>query len=399
MIGSLVIAAALQSASPRIVEVADPSSSYVALEAVVNLPKMGPRDELAMMAIADCMLAGTEDYSAAQLRRWGSQTGRPPLVEFMPGYLRVSIAIPAGQTSTAVSMLDSLLRRAQFTNGALSEWTARRGADRQDFWQVALWPSMPKATDLRRTDIPDTYRRVMQPSAVTIGIGGAYTASDLAKLKERMSDWKQARAPRPTFDGGRVDPVLSNKSRVNTIEVRSQPIRAGDVGFSTQLLACFALAVGKGSTFFQVVRERSQFSYRLEGILWPVDEGWRLRMISARVESGYDAAKSDHWRREMIRAVAQWTDEQRLRALGVARASLKLRIGPMPLYLSGIRPIGSSIEDRTLFEAYWMAKTGQRWEPDKLLASMERVDIATLKAEAQKILETSTTATILGLGR
>jgi hypothetical protein len=88
----------------------------------------------------------------------------------------------------------------------------------------------------------------------------------------------------------------------------------------------------------------------------------------------------------LLADIAAWTDGDRKRALGMAQSYL-VRGGDLsPLYFAPWRPIDSDLADQTFLQAYWLMKTGSRWNPHSLVGRMGFVELDDLKATAQKMV-------------
>lgn len=398
MIGAL-LGVALQQASPlpTLLGTPDPDSSVVTIQAAIRLPSLSPREEAAVRCVVDTMLKGTEEYSSVQLRNWGSQTGVPPRVELMQGFVRVGFSVPRDQVSTGISMVESLLRRASLAEADLREWIGRRPVEDDDFWGVALWPSQSKVRDLRLTDVPDAYRRYFRPENTVIALGGAFRESDVQALKGRYEMGSATRVRPLASDFSTVRPVLKNDTAITTVEWRFPEFSLQAPDASAKLLAGFALGVGKDASAFRVLREQLRLSYRQEAVLWSVPMGFRWRLMLARsggvlppetMQSTMDALKAD---------VETWTDDTLRRAKGSLRAAWVYSVGPNPLYLSPRGPLSGSLEDRTFLKAFWQLKTGAPWDPETISAQTEKVTLDELKKAASEMLTGAMNQTIVGI--
>jgi hypothetical protein len=398
MTGLLTCVLAMYWQSGTVLSFPEPSSDRVTFQVCVELPPLSPRDEAAMQAVADNLFEGTEEYSRPQLMSWGRQMGTEPRSELLPGFLRIGMSFPADQVGVGISMIDSVLRRAQFPEDQLKSWSSKPKAALDDYWGTALWPTRSKVRDLRLSDVMAAYRRYIRPETTRIAMAGQFAPADVAKLESRLEDWLAPRVPRPPTDFNTSAPLLKSDAKVSTVELRLPEFSLEDASFPTKLLAAFALGAGKDASLFRVSREQLRLSYRQEAVLWPTGRGLQVRLISALQMAEWDPEVSKKLKEALLKDVGTWDRSVRDRALGMARASWKLRVGPNPLYLSTRAPLDASLEDRTFLRTFWLMKSGADWNADRLLERMNAVSADELKTEAQRMLEGSLSHAILAQG-
>lgn len=391
-----MIAALALSVLPKVIAIEDESADIVTLQAVVRIPELTPRYRLGLRAVCDLLMAGTEEYSATTLRRYLNQTGSEPTIQFLPGCIRIGLTLPGDQFRTGVSMLDSLLRRASFEPAAVASWSPKTTI--KDYWEATLLGSLPNVKDLRTGDIRDSYLRYFRPENTTIAVAGKLEPGAVERISERFSDWNPPRPRPPALDLNREQPLFATEFNVNTVELRSIELEPAAAGFPTDLLAAYALSVGKGSSFHRIARETLHWSYRQEGVLWPSPKGFRFRMILARQERDFDVSGATKLRELMVADIDRWADVDLQRAQSIAKLGMVHGIGPQPWRLSTSRPLDDSLQERAAMAAYWFALTGTNWNPAAVCDRMARVDLTSLKEAARKLLDQASVQVVLGRG-
>lgn len=391
-----MISALALAALPRVIALEEPSVDEVTLQAIVRLPDLTPRYKLGLRAVCDLLLSGTEEYSASTLRRYLNQTGSEPMVQLLPGCIRIGITLPSDQAKTGISMMDSLLRRGAFEQNTVAAWSPKSYV--RDYWEATLQGSLPNVKDLRFGDVRDAYIRYFRPENTTVAIAGKLEPGLSERLAERLSDWNPPRPRPPALDLNREVPLFATDFDVSTVELRSSELDPASAGFPTDVLAVYALSAGKGSSLHRIARETLRWSYRQEGVLWPSPKGFRFRMILARQDRNFDVSGASKLRELMLGDVDKWTEEELRRALSVARLGLLHGVGHQPWRLSSNKPIDDSIQERAAISAYWMALTGSSWNPDTLCDRMAKVDLAALKEAARTLLDQASVQVVLGRG-
>ena len=151
------------------------------------------------------------------------------------------------------------------------------------------------------------------------------------------------------------------------------------------LLATYALGVGKGSSLFRIPREKHGWSYLQSSFLSPTLAGWEPRLFVAALRKTFTENMISDLRQDLADDVKSWSEDDRTRALQMLEATLTRGVPYGAIWL-GDGPVGESLQDRTEFSDYWMMKTGQPWDPQKLIDICESVDLDTLKTTALKIV-------------
>jgi Arc/MetJ family transcription regulator len=177
--------------------------------------------------------------------------------------------------------------------------------------------------------------------------------------------------------------------------LRGQSIKPNDAAFATNLLAIFALGGGKDSAVWKALREGLGWSYRQEAMLRNSTEGLEpvVELVTARSDADID--RSALVRPALEKAVAAWTEADRVHAIAAAEALFDRGLGLDPLYFKSTRP---ALDDPLFMRTYWRFKTGELWNPQVLLAAMGNVDVNAMRAAATAMLEGANVELIRGTG-
>ncbi len=379
--------AVLAAQEPLFVEIPDPEAAHCVLVAVVKLPELEAGERAAARAFASVAFEETGRFSAAQIRAWGSQTGVPPRALLMPDHLRLEISMPKGQLDTGVSILSSILREPVLRDEVVREAMAQLRTQERSVWQRGLWAWDSRLPAPTAEDVRKFHGRCVRPEALAIAVAGAFSPGEAEEAwTKRLQGWSPPKASGAFSQPSAPRPEDAHGQGARIFELAMPPFSATDAAFATRLLAVAALGVGKGASAFRVLREERGWSYRQETFLWPVPLGFQPRLLFATTRPEADV--NGRAARDALKAaVAEWTQADLSRAMGLLEATLKHGIGPNPLYLAPEGPLGQGLADRAFLAAYWPLKTGRPFDADKLIAQMRYVRLSDLKETANQMLD------------
>ena len=391
-----LLACAAIGAGPRILELPDATEDRIVIQALAPLPELGDRELAHARILAEVLSEGTDDYSAATIRRFSSMAGQRLRSTVMPDHIRVQLVVPKGQFATAVSLIDSILRRASLAEEAIVAAQKALPYRFNSYWREALDPWVAEYGRLRREDIVSLYKRAFSPDKLTIAVAGAFVPGEAqAVLAARFEGWTAPRLPsyRPSRP---PKPLFSRTRSVTTIELSSQVFAANDPQFPQKLMAAIALGTGKASSAWRVWRDAMGATYRQEAVLWPDAKGFKIRLLAATLPVDEPEKLGESMRKGLIEDVDKWNFETLERTLGMAEGVLLNSIPLSPLYLGGSMPLGDSLEDRAFMAAYWLMKTGKTFDAPSLHAEMRQIPLEDLQKAARELLESSVIAVISG---
>lgn len=353
-----------------------PSGGRIAIQAVVKLPPLSPREWGAMLLIRDALSDGTQSYTGANLLNHTTFAGDPIRFSLSSDHFRIGYAMPAANLSLGSDMLEELLNSAYLKEDKLKSIAENIAFRRVTPWERMLSPWQPDYGDIRRDEVLRVYRRVFRPENTTVAVGGDIQKGQGEKeFRDRFQDWKPEDPGRRRIPEGKPSPSPAFRGTAIT-SLSAEIVRSP----AELLLAAYALGVGKGGAAFRVVREGLSLSYRQEALLLPGDKSLRLALIFQH--SGEpDVAKVKSALKDDING---WTEATLERAKGMMAASFDLRAGGLPIYLNPRGPLSLSLEDRT----YWLAYTGMKLgSPNEIDATRRLADSVDLKSLKELCLE------------
>jgi len=372
---------------PPLLETPISGSDKVGIAAFAPLPKQfGEKDRQKLAVAVRVLVDGSQEYGRRSV--YELTNGGAIEAALLPDGVTIRFVVPKESLSNGLSLMEGLLRRPVVDPVTLGRALERIQRREPGYWAAAL---RPLRNDLRAVK-PDDARallvRIFQPDRTVIAAAGGFDTGQAQKLwAARTADWKTTPAPRYPDITPTPEPT-DNPSGVTTVELRGKAIPLADSELSKTWLAMIALGVGKGGSLFRDVRQVEGWSYRQEAILWPDPAGLVPRLVAATAPAEDQAGKAEALRAALLKAVSNWSEGDRQRALTIARITLFDGLPLGPLWLSN-GPPGAREEDRALLDAYWYAKSTKRWDPNRLMGTMVDVSLDDLKAAAVSLLTTS----------
>jgi hypothetical protein len=382
---SILVAAAIQS--PAVVEWLDPTWGVVSIQAVVKLPQLSQKEYSLLAQVVGTLGSETSTYSGTQIADIAVRAGSRMRASLMPDHVRVGMEVVAADASTGIGMVGAVLRESVVNETKLSAVAQDFQFRRQNFWRQATDSLRFQPEKYLAEDITELMERVFRPENVTLAVGGKITPGVATQRWEDIrAAWSMKRLP-PVRTAAVITPSAAKlDSNVAVLDFQGDEFIGGDAALATRLLALTAIGTGKAASLWKVSRESLGASYRQEAILVPTNSGFRPRLLLAHEGSEDLADLGEKIREGLLAEINLWTDEDRKRALGMAESYL-VRGGDMsPLYLAPGRSLDGDLADQTFLQAYWLMKTGTRWNPHQLVGKMGFVELPDLKSTAQKIV-------------
>ena len=374
-----ILACCVALAPARVVEMVKPKANGISIQALVTMPPLGAKDTAKLEILGRSIVKQTQAYPRREMLM--VTNGAPVRFDMTPDHLRLVVNVPTGSLKAGLILMESLLRDASLTQESIDIATQEQVAP--NYWTAAIDPILSPNVRLTSDEARTLYQRVFRPERVLLAVGGNFPPGDAQSLwASHMEAWQVEAEPRGYFDNTATEYRTTNPGVVTTIDLAFPPIVSGDAALSAKILSLFALGVGKGSSLFQVIREKHAWSYRQEAILSPSKEGWVPRLIIASIPFADTKQRVKDIQSELLDDIKSWTEATRNRAIGMAEAVLAHHVPFSPLYVLGRSSVGDSLEDQTYMTAYWPMKTGQPWNPEGLLESMRNVPLNELKEQA-----------------
>lgn len=370
---------------PDLLETSIPNATDVAIAAFAPLPKeFGEKDRQRLAVAVRVLVDGSQDYS--RRRVFDLTEGRTVEAALLPDGVVVRFVVPRENLRSGLTLMDGLLRRPTVEAGSLDRALRRIQRREAGYWAAALRPLRNDLKTLKPDEARALLSRIFNPARTVVAAAGGFAPGEAKdRWAKSAADWRALPEPRYPDNSTTPEPK-DNPSGITTVELRGAPIAANDPALPARWLALTALGVGKGAALFRDVRQVEGWSYRQEAILWPDPKGLLPRIVAASIPAEGEADRADALRASLRKAVAAWTEADRERALGVASLSLERGLPLGPLWLAE-GPVGGSLADRAILDAYWSSKAGARWDAGRLLGTMRNVPLETLKTEADALLE------------
>ena len=380
------------------VEVAPPvRPGVVTVEALMRLPKAGPRERAELAIIADSLLDDTEEYGHRQLIKLTVMSGDSVRCDLFPDCLRVRFGVLDTDVASVVPILANILHNAELHEDAINASVETLLFQRRDYWSSALEPEAMRYRDAHVPDIMALYNVMGRPENLTVTFAATPTVgADLAERWHSTIDgWEHGPSVALNLDRSSPKPTFRRRGKLTTILLRGRAIKPRDPAFATNLLAIFALGGGKDSAVWKSLREGLGWSYRQEAILRNSPEGLEPVVEVVTAHSDADIDRSLLVRPALEKAIAAWTETDKKHAIASAEALFNRGLGLDPLYFKSTR---GATDDPLFMRTYWRFKTGEDWKPGILLLAMENVDVKSMQAAATATLEGANIELIQGSG-
>jgi len=369
----------------------------VTVEAVMRLPRTGPRERAELAILADVLLDDTEEYGHRQLVNFTALSGQTVRCDLYPDALRVRYGVLESDSASVVPILANIVHDSELHEEAITASVEKLLFQRRDYWTSALEPEVLKYRQARVQDIGALYKTIGRPENLHITIAApAALGDDLSeRWRTAVGEWHVGANPAFAPDTDTPKPSGERRGKLTTILLRGKPVRPTDPDFPTNLLAIFALGGGKDSAVWKALREGLGWSYRQEALLRNSPDGLEPVVEVVTSHSDADIDRANQVRPALEKAVLAWTPADQAHAVASAEALFNRGIGLDPLYFKSTRPAG---DDALFMRTYWRFKTGEDWNPKILLDAMANVEVKKLQAAATAILEGANIELIRGTG-
>jgi hypothetical protein len=371
-----------------VVEYREPRATEISIQIMARIPRLTARQEDSLEALRDCLLHRPDGYGPKDI--FDVTNGDTIRSQIGPDYIRLSFHVPSNGLHGGLSLAEALVQQ----NGNL--WDTQPVTTAINPWRFAIRP-------LVRTRVPkpyqvqDLYRTLFRPENICLAIGGPIVPGEATQIwRSKMAAW----SPPPVLPPSKYEPLpipsSKNLGGLDSVEIRGPAFAADDPMISSRILAVIALGTGKGSSAFRVARQKLAFSYRQEGFLYPETNGWRCRLIFIRKPATGLQEAGAKLQKEIAEDVSQWTERDRIRALGMTDAFLNRGVGPSPFAFGVDGAVDNGLEGRTFLNAYWKMKTGTTWNAENLRLSLENVSLESLKRAASEIVNSGSVQILPG---
>lgn len=394
---SMILVAALGQtpAMPQITEVAVPDAGRVTVCVAVPAPEnMGGRNRTAWRLIGETLMEGSGAYSRRVIFAYGSQAGVAPRVQVFADWILIQVSAPKGGTDIAAQIAAGMATDARLSTLDVEKAVQRRKTAR-DPW--ALWADAQEP-DMSRVDnayIKRVYQAAFRVERMHVVVMGDLAASEgewevLKYFKDRVAD--PPSMPRDV----NARPIKGVPGAVDFWEWQAPLLKPGAPDFAPQILALYALGVGKDGAMNRVLREKLGYTYRQQLVLWPQRDGWRPRFVALRAGSTDAAAELNASWVAMRADIDTWDKVTLDRARMLVLGSLDTGLPMDPFWIGPDWRLGETLEDRAAFMAHG-SMAGQAVDPEQFASDSLKVDLALLQETARQIVDASSSGVYPGL--
>lgn len=402
MISQIILAGLLATQQPapgpRIVEVPQPSEKTVTVVAYVKAPfAFGEREAAAWQVIGRCLLLGTSEFTANNIRTYAGQAGVMPKTVVMPDFIRVQLTVPSDGLDVGALFMESILRRPNLGMENFQRETDILKKEQFDAWRRAILPEVMDYSRLRPEHVTDLFELTFRPENINLVISGGFKPGDGFKAFDGRFD-KYQPAPRRRAVQFDNPPRLASKhgQLLSTFELRGEAFAPGSPGSAAKSLAIFALGAGKDSSVFRVLREKERLSYRQEAFLFPTKNGWQPRILLIRKTKAGAETTAVQMQDALLKDVDSWSQETLDRANAMANLILKGDNSFGVVWLDGHEPMGLTSEEAAALRGFQLMTGGNIQTADQWAEQMQSVKLDELKAAAKAMLSNAAMVAIIG---
>ncbi|MCH7905385.1 MAG: insulinase family protein [Armatimonadetes bacterium] len=373
----------------KIVEVIDPSSQVVVVQAFIKPPfELDARYTANWLVLGNILLEGTKSLTPNQLKAFGSQAGVPPSVAVFSDFMVVQFVAPIGGLSLLGDLVSDVLTNAMLRDDDVLATTRRLESASGNALVSSMLGIDYELSEVRADRIRDLYTRSFRPENIVIVVGGAVTEGEgVEEFTMRFARNKYPRIGRPPRLGRGVGPLAGVDGNISTFLLTGQTIRPDATAAVRTLLALYALGVGKESAAFQALREERGWSYSQGAVLWPTAVGWSPRIYMQREAEEDEVHFIADMRTALLEAIDEWDEPVVARAVAMVEASFSYAMPTTPLRLRPDRVVSWSLEDRCSWRGYTEMTGAGQVDLDLILGAMRNLDLDDLKLAAKLLIE------------
>lgn len=386
MISALLLAA-VRLDSPTIIEVIDPTSDRIYLQAVSKRESNDEQSEVTWQLWKELVPQGTIGYTRDQLWEYGSLAGSSIRVTVASDHVGIGLAVPKGQVGLGTDLMAELIGAPLFSDDLVKAAEEELPFRRIDPWQFAIQRVAVNQKAISTNFLRFTPQALMNRERTRVVISGAFEAG--TATEELSSRWPsqtsmvQRRNPPP----GQVAGLRLKGSPVTMVNLVGPERPIGEL--PAGLMAACALGLGKSSAVWRVVRQKERLSYRQEAYLVPSPKGFRLQVTLAFKPREDQAEVGEKVRAALLKDLESWDESVVTRTQGAAKLAFETNLLPLPFYLQPERPLTTSAEDAVYYRA-WAALKGAPVTLGALQIQMSLVDAKAMREAAGSFLSGAT---------
>lgn len=383
MIPALLLMTIQAANMPDITEYPAPKQDSIAIEAIVELPKLNPAQRYVLSQSMSVAVQMTTEYGNRDVLRV-LQTGTRFRLYQAADHLRIGLTVDSDQLSAGLSLLHSVLTQPTF----LAETIKVRKTAWTDPWSPAYSGYETQEIPLNRDDIVGLWQAVMRTNRISLAVSGNFRAGvPTQKWRAMPAGWDP---PVPDRLPLSYPPKMKEvENPVPLLIFDSKPITITRSNMAAYFLAANALGVGKESILWLIAREDMNLSYRQESFLLPATGGWKMRMAFATDSDGTKPESISALRTKLRARCEALTQADLDHAIGLGQGYLKNQIPTLPLALGIGDTISSDPNDQLYLKHYWATRFGFIWDTDNLYEQMKSTKLADLKKLLLQLIDES----------
>ena len=170
------------SSVPDITEYPIANQNVIAIEAVVNLPKLNPAQRYVLSQSLNIAVQMTPEYGSRDVLAVMTTGTRFRLFQTADS-LRIGLTVDSDQLGPGLSLLHSVLTQPTF----LEETIKVRKSAWSDPWDPAYSGYQQQEMPLDRSEIAALWQGIMRPKSISIAVSGKFHAGDPTKRWRSMA--------------------------------------------------------------------------------------------------------------------------------------------------------------------------------------------------------------------
>jgi hypothetical protein len=367
--------------------------SDVILQAYISATGDLPSKKTYLHLLSKLLFLGSQDFTASELLKYGSQCGVEPTLKVFDDLLMLQLVMPKKHFELGLSMMESLLCRPVLREDRIVVAKAQLSRVPEQITQKLVYPidweedPFTSSTGDLEKCLKDFHAFYFRPENCLLVISGDLEKEKVRESVEfRFKSWFEQPKPAEVTLPTPVKKASAENSNLVAVEWHGPYFRLCDKSCAASLLALFALGVGKGSSLYQVVREKLGYSYFQQAILYPTLKGWVARLWIVRKTEESPDKWTQEVKKELQEQLAAWNENHRKRALGMVAGVLFHEVEANPFWVGFTKlQLHNPLHQATWRGLMRLTSSGST-TPSDLFQWMEAVTLTDLKTKALELL-------------
>lgn len=386
----LAASAFAQSPTTAVTEFPVPGSRQVAFVVTVNARSTGAEDAAALRVLADLIPRGAEEFTAADILRFGARSGHFPRAVVTGDLLRLEVVVPAEELDQGARLMAAMVTNPRLRSRDLASMRRAWEVTPAEPYSLAFRPYRLDYARVTEDDVRRLHQRLMRPERLQVLVAGAVEPGQGRDAWQRWTRrWMVPRAPQPPNLPAHLIPRQGTLGATQTFVLRARPLDLRAYRGTARVLATVALAVGKDSSVWRVWRQQNLWGYEVGGHLWPSVEGLQPMFILVRRRQDDPTATLVSMRDALAKDVESWDEATLKRAAGIVQIALRRPTNLTPFRFESARDLGRGLLDRAVWRSMLLQAGQEGVSESALIQFVENVDLESLKSEAKAMLDES----------